>query len=266
MGNCQAAEAATVVIQHPGNKIERIYWSVSAHEIMNSNPGHYVALVVTSPTTRTENGLPLKQLKLLRPDDTLLMDVLKEFAAKKCVKLGKLLKESRGLGVEMNRKNSSDWLNPISTSDNSNSIKAFSRAHKVKQGEFFPWLPCRILVNKFVCFKSVVEDYQQRQLASLSLVMESFQYLSISQGTKLVCTHKSKDARFVFQYYKTLDNECILRKKKKRSRTKVEQEINRLGSNGGSTSNSSSRGGVGMHPGGGGQWKPALQSISETGT
>lgn len=132
MGNCQAAEAATVVIQHPGNKIERIYWSVSAHEIMNSNPGHYVALVVTSPT-RTENGLPLKQLKLLRPDDTLLIghvyrlvsfeDVLKEFAAKKCVKLGKLLKESRGLGGEMKRKNSSDLLNPISNSDNSNSIK-----------------------------------------------------------------------------------------------------------------------------------------------
>ncbi|XP_011031305.1 PREDICTED: uncharacterized protein LOC105130466 [Populus euphratica] len=177
MGNCQAAEAATVVIQHPGNKIERIYWSVSAHEIMNSNPGHYVAHVVTSPTTRTENGLPLKQLKLLRPDDTLLIghvyrlvsfeDVLKEFAAKKCVKLGKLLKESRGLGGEMKRKNSSDLLNPISNSDNS---------------------------------------------------------------------------------------------------IKVEQEVNRLGSNGGSTS-SSSRGGVGMHYGaGGGQWKPALQSISETGT
>jgi hypothetical protein len=49
--------------------------------------------------------------------------VLKEFAAKKCVKLGKLLKESRGLGGEMKRKNSSDLLNPISNSDNSNSIK-----------------------------------------------------------------------------------------------------------------------------------------------
>ncbi|RXI07029.1 hypothetical protein DVH24_026165 [Malus domestica] len=41
MGNCQAAEAATVVIQHPGNnKIERIYWSVGAHEVMTSNLGH----------------------------------------------------------------------------------------------------------------------------------------------------------------------------------------------------------------------------------
>lgn len=73
MGNCQAAEAATVVIQHPGNKIERIYWSVSAREIMAANPGHYVALVITSPVLRTENGVPVKQLKLLRPDDTLLI-------------------------------------------------------------------------------------------------------------------------------------------------------------------------------------------------
>lgn len=111
MGNCQAAEAATVVIQHPGNKVERIYWSVSAHEVMSSNPGHYVALVISSSTaTRSENGTPVKQLKLLRPDDSLLMgqvyrlvsfeDVLKEFAAKKSVKLGKLLKESGGLVLD----------------------------------------------------------------------------------------------------------------------------------------------------------------------
>ncbi|KAL5582477.1 hypothetical protein UlMin_014919 [Ulmus minor] len=72
MGNCQAAEAATVVIQHPGsNKVERIYWSVSAQEVMNSNPGHYVALLVSSPTIRLENGTPVKQFKLPRPDDTL---------------------------------------------------------------------------------------------------------------------------------------------------------------------------------------------------
>lgn len=72
MGNCQAAEAATVVIHHPANnKVERIYWSVSAHEIMTSNPGNYVALVVTSPTLKAENGAPVKHLKLLRPDDTL---------------------------------------------------------------------------------------------------------------------------------------------------------------------------------------------------
>lgn len=105
MGNCQAAEAATVVIQHPGGggKVDRIYWSVSASEVMNANPGHYVAHVVATPTVTAESGAPVKQLKLLRPDDTLVMgqvyrlvsfeDVLKEFASKKCVKLGRLLKE-----------------------------------------------------------------------------------------------------------------------------------------------------------------------------
>lgn len=134
MGNCQAAEAATVVIQHPGNKIERIYWSVSANEIMNSNPGHYVALLATSPTLKSENGLPVKQLKLLRPDDTLLIgrvyrlisfeDVLKEFAAKKCVKLGRLLKERGGLEVdEMKSKNSSDRNPAPNPNPNSKSEK-----------------------------------------------------------------------------------------------------------------------------------------------
>lgn len=104
MGNCQAAEAATVLIQHPGGgKVDRIYWSVSASEVMNANPGHYVAHVVATATATAESGAPVKQLKLLRPDDTLVMgqvyrlvsfeDVLKEFASKKCVKLGKLLKE-----------------------------------------------------------------------------------------------------------------------------------------------------------------------------
>lgn len=69
MGNCQAAEAATVVIQRPGGAVQRIYWSVSANEVMASNPGHYVAVVTVS--ARSENGVPVKQLKLLRPDDTL---------------------------------------------------------------------------------------------------------------------------------------------------------------------------------------------------
>lgn len=144
MGNCQAAEAATVVIRHPGNKVERIYWSVSAHEVMNSNPGHYVALVVTSPTMRAENGLPLKQLKLLRPDDTLLIgqvyrlvsfeDVLKEFAAKKCVKLGKLLKETKVPGAEKKMEDPDGMnpnQNPISTPESPRFIKMEQEDHRL---------------------------------------------------------------------------------------------------------------------------------------
>ncbi|XP_057806797.1 uncharacterized protein LOC131021563 [Salvia miltiorrhiza] len=114
MGNCQAAEAATVVIQHPsGGKVDRIYWSVSASEIMNANPSHYVAQVVATGAVAAENGAPIKQLKLLRPDDTLVIgqvyrlvsfeDVLKEFAAKKCVKLGKLLKERGPFDLQRKR-------------------------------------------------------------------------------------------------------------------------------------------------------------------
>ncbi|KAL0721572.1 hypothetical protein Bca4012_036171 [Brassica carinata] len=115
MGNCQAAEAATVMIHHPAeNKVERIYRSVTASDVMKSNPGHYVAVVVISPTLRNEKGSPLKQLKLLRPDDTLLIghvyrlvsfeEVLNEFATKKCVKLGKLLKEGGGLELKSKKK------------------------------------------------------------------------------------------------------------------------------------------------------------------
>uniref|UniRef100_A0A1J3FW43 DUF4228 domain-containing protein n=1 Tax=Noccaea caerulescens TaxID=107243 RepID=A0A1J3FW43_NOCCA len=117
MGNCQAAEAATVMIHHPAeNKVERIYWSVTASDVMKSNPGHYVAVVVTSTTQRNEKGSPLKQLKLLRPDDTLLIghvyrlvsfeEVLNEFATKKCVKLGKLLKDGGGLELKSKKKHS----------------------------------------------------------------------------------------------------------------------------------------------------------------
>lgn len=99
MGNCQASEAATVVIQRPGGAIERIYWSISANEVMASNPGHYVASVTVS--TKTDTGMPVKQLKLLRPDDTLHIghvyrlisfeEVLKEFAGKKYTKLSRVL-------------------------------------------------------------------------------------------------------------------------------------------------------------------------------
>ncbi|KAJ6802034.1 uncharacterized protein M6B38_193185 [Iris pallida] len=98
MGNCQAAEAATVLIQHPcGGRVERIYCSLTANQVMTSNPGHYVAVIVTSKTTTA----PVKYLKLLRPNDTLhlgyvyrlvsFQEVLKEFATKKHVKLSRLL-------------------------------------------------------------------------------------------------------------------------------------------------------------------------------
>ncbi|KAJ3694937.1 hypothetical protein LUZ60_000314 [Juncus effusus] len=79
MGNCQAAEAATVVIQHTGGKVERLYWSTSAAEVMRKNPGHYVALVtlrVVEPANNDGSGekkVRLTRVKLLKPTDMLLL-------------------------------------------------------------------------------------------------------------------------------------------------------------------------------------------------
>ncbi|CAL9158237.1 uncharacterized protein LOC135589222 [Musa acuminata AAA Group] len=125
MGNCQAAEAATVVIHHPGGKVERAYWSLSASQVMAANPGHYVAVIVDgypsrlpppalqsstssfrayrscSGSSSAGGEAPVKHLKLLRPDDALHIghvyrlisfeEVVREFAWKRHVKLSRLL-------------------------------------------------------------------------------------------------------------------------------------------------------------------------------
>ncbi|KAL4559697.1 hypothetical protein LXL04_031840 [Taraxacum kok-saghyz] len=48
MGNCQAIDNASLVIQHPNGKAERLYSTISAAEVMKLNPGHYVALLLTT--------------------------------------------------------------------------------------------------------------------------------------------------------------------------------------------------------------------------
>ncbi|KAM0824455.1 hypothetical protein ACQ4PT_070185 [Festuca glaucescens] len=86
MGNCQAAEEATVVVQHPGGRVERLYWATSAAEVMRANPGHYVALVTLRVSEDTHHHhrpadpqrgrrgggtVRLTRVKLLKPRDTL---------------------------------------------------------------------------------------------------------------------------------------------------------------------------------------------------
>uniref|UniRef100_A0A0E0M0Q6 DUF4228 domain-containing protein n=1 Tax=Oryza punctata TaxID=4537 RepID=A0A0E0M0Q6_ORYPU len=97
MGNCQAAEAAAVVIQHPGGKVERLYWPTTAADVMRTNPGHYVALVILrisadkatagdAPSAAAGDkpnaggatgggggGAKITRVKLLKPKDTLLL-------------------------------------------------------------------------------------------------------------------------------------------------------------------------------------------------
>ncbi|KAF7123682.1 hypothetical protein RHSIM_Rhsim12G0123900 [Rhododendron simsii] len=80
MGNCQAVDAAALVIQHPSGTIERMYWSISANEVMKMNPGHYVSLIIPLPdnTSGEDNSDEKKtvrftRVKLLRPTDTLVL-------------------------------------------------------------------------------------------------------------------------------------------------------------------------------------------------
>ncbi|CAN6204358.1 unnamed protein product [Urochloa humidicola] len=91
MGNCQAAEAAAVIIQHPGGKVERLYWATTAAEVMRNNPGHYVALVILrvaadKPAAAAAGdaaaaagagggggGAKITRVKLLKPKDTLML-------------------------------------------------------------------------------------------------------------------------------------------------------------------------------------------------
>jgi hypothetical protein len=73
MGNCQAAEAAAVIIQHPGGKVERLYWASTAEEVMRNNPDHYVALVILRVPAGDGGGSKITRVKLLKPKDTLLL-------------------------------------------------------------------------------------------------------------------------------------------------------------------------------------------------
>ncbi|KAL2349369.1 hypothetical protein Fmac_003369 [Flemingia macrophylla] len=76
MGNCQAVDAAVLVIQHPCGRIERLYWPVTASEVMRTNPGHYVSLIIPLPVPPQDQNQDQKtvrftRVKLLRPNETL---------------------------------------------------------------------------------------------------------------------------------------------------------------------------------------------------
>ncbi|KAF5730096.1 hypothetical protein HS088_TW20G00466 [Tripterygium wilfordii] len=114
MGNCQAIDAATLVIQHPNGKVDRFYWPITAIELMKLNPGHYVALLLStalcpsadqcSNTTIKQNPVRVTRIKLLRPTDTLVLgqvyklittqEVMKGLSAKKFAKMKKTQSDS----------------------------------------------------------------------------------------------------------------------------------------------------------------------------
>ncbi|XVE54915.1 hypothetical protein DITRI_Ditri03aG0120400 [Diplodiscus trichospermus] len=123
MGNCQAIDAATMVVQHPSGKVDKFYWPVCASEIMRMNPGHYVALLISTTLYHSSNNdkcpensvsnvnpVRLTRIKLLRPTDTLVLgqvyrlitaqEVMKGLCAKKHAKMKKNQQELAGKPYE----------------------------------------------------------------------------------------------------------------------------------------------------------------------
>ncbi|GMJ04866.1 hypothetical protein like AT1G60010 [Hibiscus trionum] len=129
MGNCQATDAATLLLQHPCGKAERFYWPVGAREVMKTNPGHYVALLISTTlyhsnssnidkASRSQqagnntnvNPVRLTRIKLLRSTDTLLLghvyrliptqEVLKGLHAKKHAKMNRNQKSAPEMSHE----------------------------------------------------------------------------------------------------------------------------------------------------------------------
>lgn len=72
MGNCQAVETATTVAQRPDGKLERVYSTVTASEVIKSHPGHHVALLISSGVPHG-GSLRFTRIKLLPPSDSLLL-------------------------------------------------------------------------------------------------------------------------------------------------------------------------------------------------
>ncbi|XP_021908801.1 uncharacterized protein LOC110822876 [Carica papaya] len=126
MGNCQAIDAAALVIQHPSGRIDRLYWPVTVSEVMRANPGHYVSLIIPLPVSQSEQEtqdqeqktIRYTRVKLLRPTDTLALghayrlitsqEVMKVLHAKKHAKMKKQSESVRKQQSTTDEQSSSD--------------------------------------------------------------------------------------------------------------------------------------------------------------
>ncbi|KAL2515799.1 hypothetical protein Fot_29770 [Forsythia ovata] len=146
MGNCQAIDNASLVIQHPSGRVDKLYCPVAAKEIMKMNPGHYVALLLTTTlyssatstasaaatknkSTVDNNNIPVRitRIKLLRPTDNLELghvyrlvttqEVMKGLWAKKHAKMKKQQPELDEMQGRIVERESSDFGAAIKKTD-----------------------------------------------------------------------------------------------------------------------------------------------------
>lgn len=73
MGNCHAVDPVCATVEHASGKVEKLYFSASARQLMLLHPGHYVALVPPPPAAAADGGVVRvkRKLKLLPPDTML---------------------------------------------------------------------------------------------------------------------------------------------------------------------------------------------------
>ncbi|KAI3412282.1 uncharacterized protein J3R85_017537 [Psidium guajava] len=135
MGNCQAIDAAALVIQHPDGRLERMYWPVTASEVMRTNPGHYVFLIIPLPAPGHEKkesdrkdppkgAVRFTHVKLLRPTETLALghayrlitsqEVMKVLKAKKFGKTKRRQQQSDAAVVEKDESSDMEAVNKVS--------------------------------------------------------------------------------------------------------------------------------------------------------
>ncbi|KAF3574029.1 hypothetical protein F2Q69_00063595 [Brassica cretica] len=134
MGNCQTINAAALVLQHAGGKIDRYYTSISVSEIMSMYPGHYVCLIIPLTEEEEKNipatvkrdekkhkkGVRFTRVQLLRPTDSLVLghayrlitsqEVMKVLREKKCAKTKKHHAEAMTTVKKLLEKNVSEKI------------------------------------------------------------------------------------------------------------------------------------------------------------
>jgi hypothetical protein len=213
MGNCQAAEAATVVVQHPGGRVQRLYWATSAAEVMRANPGHYVALVThradaaddekrSQQQQHRHGAARVTRVKLLKPRDTLVLgqayrlitvaEVTKALQAKKEEKTRRaqqhLVVQPKHAG---GRTGSGDDSQPQQVVDDSlDQVLLLLCDHH-------PLVACCIISPSLLCFlvhpSSVLEHYSTNRIStSMDLISDVLSvsihsYSSISPIVRTTC-------------------------------------------------------------------------------
>ncbi|PWA80265.1 hypothetical protein CTI12_AA198290 [Artemisia annua] len=136
MGNCQAVDAAALVIQHPNGKLERMYWSISASEVMKMNPGHYVSIIIPLPPSEGEDAKTVRftRVKLLRPTDTLVLG--RAYRLVTAHEVMKVVRAKRHAKMNNNQPESlSDNETTLSTGvDNENQVEGHERTFRQRTG------------------------------------------------------------------------------------------------------------------------------------